>query len=313
MLRELLPKIIELYYKQEYSIAEVAKTLGISKSHTQRIFKEAGYELRNASQAMLLAFKKDRAIRNHTPKTLEHKRKLSVAQIQYLSKHDHQFLDRHHSVATKAKLRERRISSGTRAKISASRKGKPSSMQGRHHTEETKRKMSEARKRAYAEVKLISPFNPLHPKFNEAVEKDRLSKIGDQNPMRGPHREVAIAKIRQARLNQIIPYEWTSIEKAIASLLDDSTIPYIHGFNLGNKFQCDFGLPIYNLIIECDGDYWHSFPDKRVRDDNKNQYALSHGWKILRLKENSILNDMVSCKKATLNMIKESKVKLVTL
>lgn len=187
------------------------------------------------------------------------------------------------------------------------------SLKGIPKSEEHKKKVSEGLKRAYAEGRLISCFNPLHPKYKEAVEKDRLSKIGDRNPMRGPHREVAIAKIRQARLNQIIPYEWTSIEKAIAKLLDDSTIPYIHGFNLGNKFQCDFGLPVYNLIIECDGDYWHSFPDKRERDDKKNQYALSHSWKILRLSGNTILNDIESCKQAILSMIKENKAKLVTL
>jgi len=92
-------------------------------------------------------------------------------------------------------------------------------------------------------------------------------------------------KIRLARLKQVLPKIDTSIERKVKEQLDYGKIEYIHPFNLGNKFQCDFFIPKLNLIIECDGSHWHDFPDKKRNDISKDAYIKACGMNILRLRD----------------------------
>lgn len=69
-----------------------------------------------------------------------------------------------------------------------------------------------------------------------------------------------------------------------------------------NQF-CDIYIPSKNLVIECDGDFWHANPnyyptpkyqrqiDKIERDKIKDNYLKEHGYKLLRFWEDDILND----------------------
>jgi very-short-patch-repair endonuclease len=95
-------------------------------------------------------------------------------------------------------------------------------------------------------------------------------------------------KRRQARLKQKLPSIDTSIERKTKEWLESKKINYIHPFNLGNRFQCDFYIPTLNLIIECDGTYWHSLPKAIERDERKDAYAKKYGFNIIRLLEEDI-------------------------
>jgi len=162
-----------------------------------------------------------------------------------------------HSEETKRKIgdsnRGKKHSETTRKKMSESAKG-------RNPTKETRRKMSETRKR-------ISFEGRHKPKY---------------------HTEETKQKIRDARLKQILPVIDTSIERKFEIFLKEKSINYIHPFNLGNRFQCDFYLPSLNLIVECDGTYWHSRPDMKKRDKAKDAYAKKCGFNMLRLAEKQI-------------------------
>lgn len=50
----------------------------------------------------------------------------------------------------------------------------------------------------------------------------------------------------------------------------------------------DFYLPNRNLVIECDGIYWHGLPEVIKRDKNKDAWLKKHGYQILRLGEKAI-------------------------
>lgn len=50
----------------------------------------------------------------------------------------------------------------------------------------------------------------------------------------------------------------------------------------------DFYLPSKNLVIECDGAYWHSLPEVVERDERKNLYLQQHGYTVIRLLEEQI-------------------------
>lgn len=109
--------------------------------------------------------------------------------------------------------------------------------------------------------------------------------------------------------SHIKKYRKTSIEKIIESYLRDKKVIFKYNFILNNKYQFDFYVKDYNLIIETHGDYWHANPiyysdideDKKklnktqrykVGIDNlKKDYALENGYQIVCLWETDIKNE----------------------
>lgn len=98
-------------------------------------------------------------------------------------------------------------------------------------------------------------------------------------------------------------YGTSKLEEDFAkNFLDVLKVEYIYQFEAKDiqRFY-DFYLPKSNLIIEIDGDYYHSNPliyenktltptqkkNKRV-DEYKNKWALMHGIPILRIWEHDI-------------------------
>jgi len=86
----------------------------------------------------------------------------------------------------------------------------------------------------------------------------------------------------------------TSIELKVKEYLRELGIKYVHPYYLKPKFILDFYVPSLNLIIECDGDYWHSLPKVVKRDKAKNNYLTKRGFRLLRLPE-SLINQRVEC------------------
>jgi len=171
----------------------------------------------------------------------------------------------------------------SKRKMSEMRKGKPSGALGKHwfgkkRSEETKRKMSKARK-----GKRGHWFGK-----KRSEETKRRMREAKKNHKPKFHTEKTKQKIREARLKQKLPTIDTSIEIKTKEWLDRKGINYIHPFNLGDKFQCDFYIPTLNLIVECDGTYWHSRPDMKKRDKAKDAYAKKCGFNIIRLTEEQI-------------------------
>ena len=149
------------------------------------------------------------------------------------------------------------------------RKGERNSMFGRHRSEETKLKISNANKGKLAGNK--------HPMFG---------KTGKANPMFGRHHSEETKKKMRAAALQRIPYcTNTSIELKVKQQLKEYGIEFLHPWNLEPYYQCDFYVPSLNLIIECDGDYWHSLEKKKIADKRKNAYAKNQGYGMLRLPE----------------------------
>ncbi|MFA5385574.1 MAG: DUF559 domain-containing protein [Eubacteriales bacterium] len=53
-------------------------------------------------------------------------------------------------------------------------------------------------------------------------------------------------------------------------------------------YLVDIYLPEVNLVIECDGEYWHSLPGRAEKDRERDQWLLEHGYKVIRLKEKEL-------------------------
>jgi G:T-mismatch repair DNA endonuclease (very short patch repair protein) len=109
-------------------------------------------------------------------------------------------------------------------------------------------------------------------------------------------------KIRKARAKQITPIKDTKIEVKIQDFLKELNIPFLtHQYmEIEHGYQCDILIPSLNLVIECDGDYWHGNPKKFPnptewqlkqieKDKIRTKELIEEGFKVLRLWESDIL------------------------
>ena len=111
-----------------------------------------------------------------------------------------------------------------------------------------------------------------------------------------------IEKIKENRAKQIFPLKNTSIEIKIGNFLDVLQIEYFqHKYisQITHAYQCDFFIPSKNLVIECDGDYWHGNPIKfpnpnqmqkeQIEEDKiRTKELIEKGFKVIRLWESEI-------------------------
>lgn len=91
------------------------------------------------------------------------------------------------------------------------------------------------------------------------------------------------------------------IEKKTAWLLEDKGLPYITQFNIEKGkdkagqmryYFTDFYLPDFNLVIECDGEFWHK---DVLKDRERDKNIRKQGYDILRLKGEDIRNNLRKC------------------
>lgn len=69
-------------------------------------------------------------------------------------------------------------------------------------------------------------------------------------------KNLIIKRLNSAMIQSKTP---TKIELKIKFFLDEIQINYVTNKKI-NNFLCDFYLPDYDFVIECDGDYWHVNP-----------------------------------------------------
>lgn len=60
-----------------------------------------------------------------------------------------------------------------------------------------------------------------------------------------------------------------------------------HSFSLKDR-MFDYKVPDKNILIELDGDHWHSTYKQKKNDQYKNELAEKHGYKLLRFRLNSV-------------------------
>lgn len=108
--------------------------------------------------------------------------------------------------------------------------------------------------------------------------------------------------------NKEMPFTNTKIERLMEGELQRRKIVFKSQYPVAKKFVCDFALPEYNIIVECDGDYWHANPaiyrqeklhpvqKRRVQTDRfKDGFLPKQGWTVLRFYESDIIKDVKRC------------------
>lgn len=197
----------------------------------------------------------------------------------------------HHSEETKKNISQANkghiVSDETKQKISQANKGMIGPNRGKRLSEETKKKLSiiGTGRHLSEEIKRkMSQSQIGHKTSNET--KKKMSEIAKRENLSDQTRK----KMREKRLLQ--KHTWTtSIEIKIRDFLTTLNIEFISHkpiINISLPCQCDIYIPQYNLIIECDGNYWHHYPDGREIDHIRTKELIEKGYKVLRLWESEI-------------------------
>lgn len=101
-------------------------------------------------------------------------------------------------------------------------------------------------------------------------------------------------------------YKPSKLENTFSNILTLLNINHSRSFYIKDiKAFYDFYLPDHNIIIEVDGDFWHTNPIKYpdgptckcqiknlINDEKKNKWAVNNGYKMLRFWENDINNNI---------------------
>jgi len=177
------------------------------------------------------------------------------------------------------------VSSEIRKKLSNAIKGK-------HHSEETKRKISNLQiGRNYEEKYGKKKAKEIRKKLSNAIKgkMPKNIKLLRKRRREVPHTEETKELIRKARLKQRFLNKDTKIEIKIEEFLKELHIPYEKHKAIMGVTQPDFFV-MPNICIYCDGDYWHRLPLAINRDKKINEILKFAGYKVIRMWEKEINN-----------------------
>lgn len=125
--------------------------------------------------------------------------------------------------------------------------------------------------------------HPTTHRWSEEEKERRRREILD-DPVR-------MKKIREVRAQQVFPFYNSSIEILVRGMLDAYGIKYVkHKWitDIEHTYICDIYIPTLNIIVECDGDYFHRFTSKSDRDKLRNIEIRDKGYILLRFWETTI-------------------------
>lgn len=168
-----------------------------------------------------------------------------------------------------------------RRKLSEAKRGDKHPLYGVGHSIETRKKMS----RSHTGKRLT-------PEHRANISKSLMGRKVS---------EATRAKLRAARLKQVLPVKDTTIELLIQRELDNKEIDYDTHLPVCGICQPDIVIEKLKLVIFCDGDYWHNLPSYIERDSKINEILMKNGWKVYRFWEHEIRADPSLC----IDIIKE--------
>lgn len=164
-----------------------------------------------------------------------------------------------------------------------SESAKASRAQGTHSSEETRRKMSDAAKAAWARGDFDERI------FTEEA-RQKMSDAAKVRWARGDYAELFTKEVQQKK-SDASKAAWargvydgvfqspTSIEIAISDALDELGIMHVSQYRPERcRFTYDEYLLAQGILLEVNGDYWHSLSVVSERDVRKAEWAREHGF-----------------------------------
>lgn len=87
----------------------------------------------------------------------------------------------------------------------------------------------------------------------------------------------------------------TAIEEAMYGELERRGVTFVKQQVVDGLWVVDALVPGARLVIECDGEYWHSLPGREQHDQRRDKYLLSRGYQVFRFPESAIHADVQGC------------------
>ncbi len=100
--------------------------------------------------------------------------------------------------------------------------------------------------------------------------------------------------IEVRRLHYSMPRE-TAIETKLYKALETRKVPFSRQQVVDGFYVVDALIPGAKIIVECDGEYWHSLRGREEADRRRQRYLESRGYLVLRFPEAAIHADADGC------------------
>lgn len=181
-----------------------------------------------------------------------------------------------------------------RKNISLARSGKSTGPR----SDETKNKISVANKKTYQIKKDQGYCRPEYKMSPEALARASLRMTGNTIGKKGHHNKgkVLNLSIEQRKNRSLKRVEYLASNRTIKSgtrpenqfinFLVENSIEYQHQYAIhttNGSWLYDFFLPRLNLLVEIDGEFWHSTKQSIRRDEIKNNVAKEQQKCLVRI------------------------------
>lgn len=185
-----------------------------------------------------------------------------------------------------------------RKKLSEARKGKTPWNKGRTASEKSRRMMSASQRKRFEKESsgmkgkkhTIDSRRKMVESHKNISEETRIRMSTSQKQYFEKFPEAKM-RIKKRRAKQIFPLKDSKPEIKIQNFLQKLDIIFLkHKYikEIEHSYQCDIFIPSMNLIIECDGNYWHKYPTGREIDNIRTKELIEKGFKVLRVWESDI-------------------------
>jgi very-short-patch-repair endonuclease len=112
----------------------------------------------------------------------------------------------------------------------------------------------------------------------------KMSIAARQRYLRNPALRAKLARMLAGYARrQAIEHGGTKLEQKVAFKLRGAGLKFVHQLQI-DTFVVDFAIPSLKVVIEADGEYWHSLRDP-LRERHRDAVIRSHGWKIIHVPE----------------------------
>ena len=127
----------------------------------------------------------------------------------------------------------------------------------------------------------------------EMKEKKRVIGANNLKKWMNENKELHIESSRKGAIvslkNQADYGMVSSIEIKTKEWFEENNIDYEQQFSIENKFVYDFKCG--NVLVEVNGDYWHSIPETIEKDKRKKKLAEENGYEVIYIWETEVNNN----------------------